>query len=501
MGRRYTQIFADQKQKNLRSSAKICVPFILFQSTKAHCTVRESFMRRWIIAVLLLLSLGLVGAPTPAAAQSGITATNDKASLEFPERITFSVNLQSSAEINAITLEYGVEQLTCGAVIAEAFPDFTPSKKVTAQWTWEMKQSGSQPPGAQIWWRWRITDSAGNEQLTEKQIITWLDDQHAWQTLSSDNINLHWYRGGNSFGRELHDSAVSSLTDLTQSTGLQPDSPIDLYIYANTQDLQNAILYEPGWTGGQAYPENNIVIIGITPSQIEWGKRTEAHEMTHVLVGHFGFTCLGSIPTWLNEGLAVYGEGGPESNSRVQFLTAVTANTLISVRALSGSFSEDPAKADLSYSESYSLVNFLIEEYGQDKMLALLHTLRDGATVDEALQTTYGFNIEGLEDAWRAKIGAQPRAASGNLEATPTPTIVPTYVPVSGALLGPTLSPTRTRPIPTPIPTQPNFFSELKNNTGLAFAGTILFCVAAVAVIVVGLIIGLAILQQRRLKL
>lgn len=460
-------------------------------------------MRCWLIAILLLSSLALAEAPLPAAAQSGITATDDQVTLEFPERITFSVDLQSSAEINSIILEYGTEQLTCGTVIAKAFPDFTPSKKVTAQWTWEMKQSGSEPPGAQIWWRWRMTDSSGNEQVTEKQNVTWLDDQNDWQTISEDFINLHWYRGGKSFGRELHDSAVSSLADLEQSTGLKPDSPIDLYIYGNTQDMQDAVLYEPGWTGGQAFPANNIVIIGITPNDIEWGKRTEAHEMTHVLVGHLAFTCLGSIPTWLNEGLAVYGEGGPAGEMQAQFENAVADNGLISVRSLSGNFSEDPAKAGLSYSESYSLVNFLIEEYGQEKMLALLRALRDGATVDEALQTTYGFDIEGLEDTWRAKIGAQPRTISGNLEATPTPTIVPTYPPVSGAPLGPTLSPTRARPIPTPIPsnTQPNFLSELRANPELAVAGTVLLCVAMTCVLVVGLIIGLAVLQQRRLKL
>jgi hypothetical protein len=47
---------------------------------------------------------------------------------------------------------------------------------------------------------------------------------------------------------------------------------------------------------------------------------------------------------------------------------------------------------------------------------------------------TYGFNVEGLEDAWRAAIGAQPRTASpdGQATAQPTPTFVPTIVPVGG---------------------------------------------------------------------
>ena len=79
--------------------------------------------------------------------------------------------------------------------------------------------------------------------------------------------------------------------------------------------MRDAVLYEPGWTGGLAYPDHNIVIIGITPDQMDWGKRTQAHELTHVLVGQLTFSCLGDMPTWLNEGLAMYGEGGPEAES------------------------------------------------------------------------------------------------------------------------------------------------------------------------------------------
>src|SRR5207253_9452121 len=110
----------------------------------------------------------------------------------------------------------------------------------------------------------------------------------------------------------------------------------------------------------EAFPDHDIVIIGIGPSQLDWGKRSEAHELTHVLVGHLTFSCLGSVPTWLNEGIAVYGEGGLDAPSQRQLQTAIVSDKLLSVRALSGTFSAHPAKADLSYSESYSLVNFLV---------------------------------------------------------------------------------------------------------------------------------------------
>ena len=397
-------------------------------------------------AVMLMLAI------TVAHAQGSIAATDDRATIDFPNSLTFSVHLKSDTPINQVVLEYGSDQLTCGKVVAEAFPDITPGKELDVTWAWEMKQSGSQPPGSHIWWRWRVTDANAHESVTEQQSIVWLDQQHPWQTVTGNLLNLHWYSGGQSFGPELHDSAVQSLSDLAKSTGLKLDSPADLYIYANTQDMRDAVLYEPGWTGGLAYPEHNIVIIGISQDQIDWGKRTEAHELTHVLVGHLTFSCLGDVPTWLNEGLAVYGEGGPEAAALQQFKNAVTSNELISARALSGGFAEDPAKADLSYSESYSLVNFLVKQYGQDKMLSLLKTLRDGATVDEALQANYGFDIDGFEDAWRASINAKPRStANTKPTATSIPTMVPTFAPVSSAPIGPTMAPTRDRPTPMPV--------------------------------------------------
>ena len=452
--------------------------------------------------LLLLLAMLLLTAALPAHAQGTIIVSNDQPVLEFPDRLTFRAEFQNDRPIEKVTLEYGVDQWTCGTVIAKAFPEIKPGQDVSAEWTWEMKQSGSQPPGSKIWWRWHIFDDQGQEIVTNRKEAVWLDDQHDWQTASGDNINLHWYAGGASFGRELHQSAVKSLDDLARVTGLRTDKPIDLYIYGDTQDMRDAVLYEPGWTGGLAYSDHNIVIIGITPDEMDWGKRTQAHELTHVLVGQLTFSCLSDIPTWLAEGLAVYGEGGPDQPSQKQFDEALTENTLLPVRSLSGGFSEDPSKADISYTQSYSLVQFLIEKYGQDKMLDFLRTLRDGATVDEALQQAYGFDIEGFEDAWRAEIGAQPRSGSA-AKPTPTrvPTIVPTFKPASVSIAAPTPAPARERPTPTPIviaqasapaatASAPAAESSFTNNVPL-----IVIIAAIVAVIA---IIAIVIVSRRR---
>jgi hypothetical protein len=104
-------------------------------------------------------------------------------------------------------------------------------------------------------------------------------------------------------------------------------------------------------------------------------------------------------------------------------------------------------RANLSYSQSYSIVKFLIEAHGQDKMSALLAAVRDGTTTDEALMEVHGFDVDGLEDAWRKAIGAGTRPASAKPTAPAAPTFVPTYIPFSGASLSVT-------PTPYAIPTE-----------------------------------------------
>ena len=397
-----------------------------------------------LLTFILILSLFTV---QPAFASHQADVTDNQATLSFPISVTFSAKITATANITSIILEYGTDQLTCGEVVAKAFPQFDPGKSVSVEWTWEMRQSGSLPPGATIWWRWRYTDETGKETESNQQTVTWLDSEHDWKTVTADKLNLHYYSGDQAFAQDLLNAAKNGLDFNKTQSGLIAETPIDLYIYANTSDLGDAILFEPSWTGGQAFSEHDIVILGISGDELDWGRDAIVHELTHVLVGHLTFSCLGGVPTWLNEGLAVYSEGGLDPASQQQLDDAIKSNTLLTVRSLSAGFSEVPDKAYLSYSQSYSIVKFLIETHGQQKMTDLLTSLRDGAAIDDALMNTYGFDVEGLEDAWRKGIGAALRSVSAEPTAQPTPTYVPTIVPISGAPLASQIT------TPTPIPT------------------------------------------------
>ena len=447
-------------------------------------------MHRTILTFILNLSLLTV---TTAFTSVSANVTANESILNFPESVTFRATVTSDSDIQSIVLEYGNEGQTCGEVIAKAFPQFTPGKTINTEWTWEMRQSGSLPPGATLWWRWRVTDVSGNETVSETKTVTWLDDIHDWQSINNgDFLRLHWYEGDQAFAIDLAKAAYDGLQFNETNSSLIAESLIDIYIYADTNDLKDAVLYEPSWTGGQAFPNQNIVILGISQHDLDWGRDAIVHELTHVLVGHLTFSCLGDVPTWLNEGLAVYSEGELDRSSQQQLEDAIRNDTLLTVRSLSTGFSEVSDKAYLSYSQSYSITKFLIETHGQEKMTSLLIGLRDGLAIDEALTQTYGFNIDGLEDAWRQDIGAQQRPVFPEEQSTeqPTPTWVPTIIPISvlpsAAQITPTAIPTSTLGEPpsseAPVRTAPPLWLTL------VLLGACCAMLLPVGVLVIGLI-------------
>jgi hypothetical protein len=420
--------------------------------------------------------------------------TDDQVKFDFPNTATFSATLGADSNISSVTLEYGNVQQTCGDVVAKAFPQFTPAKTVNIEWTWDMRQSGSLPPGSQIWWRWHYTDETGKEITSDRKAATWLDSIHDWQTISSGDLRLHWYKADKSFAQTMLDAGVEGLRRNKEQAGLTTDAPIDLYVYPNYDDMKDAILYEPSWTGGMAFPEHNILIMGVSGSDATWDKNTVIHELTHILVGHFTFSCIGTVPTWLNEGLAMFSEGKLDADMQAQLDQAIHDDTLLTVRSLNGGFSELSDKANLSYGESQSIVNFLISTYGQEKMIQLLAALRDAKPIDDALRETYGFDTDGLEDAWRQSVGATPRVAVAQPTAQPTPTFVPTYVPVSGAPLAVTPTPYA---VPTssfnnsnPITSQPEFI-------GLT---VVLICFCLVFLLVIGVVVLMFVVRSQNQK-
>ena len=83
----------------------------------------------------------------------------------------------------------------------------------------------------------------------------------------------------------------------------------------------------------------------------------------------------------------------------------MASNSLISAKSLCSPFPAETDAAILAYAESYSLVKYLLGQYGgQARMLEFLNAFKQGSGYNEALNSVYGLDIDKLNDLWSAYI-------------------------------------------------------------------------------------------------
>ena len=358
-------------------------------------------MIKKIFLTLAVLSIFSLIHPVAAQAQSKPSVTQNTAVVSFPSQITFSLSAQDDVNISGIRLRYSVDQESFVKVTAEAYVAVTPAKSVKAQWILDMRQVGGLPPGTTLRYWWIISDVSGARMETEPTVVQFDDNRYSWKKLNDGLINIYWYNGDTAFANEIMSAAKQALDKLAQNTGAQIKNPIKMYVYGSTQDLLGALMYPYEWTGAVTYAQYGTIAIGLEPLNLEWGKSAVAHELTHLAIHQVTMNPYNDLPRWLDEGLAVYNEGTIDVSFSTAVYNAVKSGTLISVRSLDSPFSADSKLASLSYGESFSIVDFLISHYGEDKMLKLLTVFSQGSTYDNALTTVYGFDITGLDSAWR----------------------------------------------------------------------------------------------------
>lgn len=369
--------------------------------------------KAFIIALTICLSL-ILFSPVSVQAQSGLRITGTSASVEFPDRLNFNLSAWSDARITDVRLHYIVDQASFARVTSEVFIEFVPDTTVGVNWTWDMKQTGGLPPGATVEYWWTVTDSRGNKVVTDRIKVIFDDNRHTWQDLTEGKISIYWYESSLSVVQDIMSAAQGALTRLLKDTGAELKKPVKIYLYPSAADLQGAMIFPQEWTGGVSFTGFGIIAIGLQQFDSDWNKRAIAHELTHLVIEQVTANPYNELPTWLNEGLAMYNEGPLQASFASQLINAVAGNRLISVRSLCSPFSAYADKATLAYAQSQSLVEFLIKNYGQAKMFNLLNTFQEGSSYDGALMKVYGFDMDGLNTLWRDYVIKKYQPAAAN---------------------------------------------------------------------------------------
>ncbi len=169
--------------------------------------------------------------------------------------------------------------------------------------------------------------------------------------------------------------------------------------------------------------------------EFHWGT-TLWHEMAHI------FTLEATnhlVPRWFSEGVSVHEEWstGPLAGRHISlaFMQALAQDQLLPIAELDRGFIRPtyPSQVIVSYMQAGLICNYISENFGQDRLAAMLHAFTDGADTEAALMVATGLSasefdarfetfidaefgaiVDGLED-WQSAQEAAHRAA-GNAE-------------------------------------------------------------------------------------
>ncbi len=372
-------------------------------------------------AFLLAVLIALLGSGIPAAAQGDIEVRDSAARSDFPDGIVFTLDAASDAGFDEVRLVY---QVAPDGVRATAIPDCVGGTLVSCNFVLGATRENLLVPGAEVTYSWRLT-AGGDSQDTPSQTVTYEDDRFDWRQIGDGDLTLHWYAGSEEEARRVLAAGRESLDRISSLLQTAIDFPVKIRYYASADDMRPAIIADDVGgvvtLGEVVYSDTAMVSADSSPEEIA------RHEIAHLVVrqavkGPY------DVPVWLNEGTAVFAQSRPLPGQRAALERAIESGQVLSVRSLSSASSgAQGSRVELFYGQSYSLVAFLIETFGEDKFAQLFQTFKEGAATGEALEQVYGFDQDGLENAWRESVGLPPRdVVTPEADLVPTPADTPT---------------------------------------------------------------------------
>jgi hypothetical protein len=132
--------------------------------------------------------------------------------------------------------------------------------------------------------------------------------------------------------------------------------------------------------------------------------RVLRHEMAHSFVAsRTGANC----PTWLQEGLAQWLEGGDPEREDAGLASLARGAALPRLDSLEPPFvGMSEAQAQVAYAESLSAVAYIATHHGEDGLRRLIAALATGLRATEALPAAIGITYPELQGRWQRRLAS-----------------------------------------------------------------------------------------------
>jgi len=227
-------------------------------------------------------------------------------------------------------------------------------------------------------------------------------DDSVWNQEKSKHFIIYYQDATSEYLSQLVTKAEHYYRSITDNLGYRRykfwlwEDRCKIYLYPD-QDMY--IGYSGKATWSRAYV--NVVEKKITTFiwQDNFFDTILPHELGHIVFREFvGYDK--DIPLCLDEGVACMQEQDKQERLNVA-KSLIRLKLHISVDQLFKLKTDSAIIPFIFYSQSTSIVNFLLEKFGKDKFVFFCRRIRDGQSYEEALTATYKFvDLVELGDAW-----------------------------------------------------------------------------------------------------
>ena len=228
-----------------------------------------------------------------------------------------------------------------------------------------------------------------------------------WKERKGNHFILYYKNAPLDFVKSVEEMAEYYYEEITRNMGFTRykgwtwDGRARIYIYDNAEDFQQVGEYAM-WAEGVASSRQRV--IRSFPAAHGFFDSTLPHEMGHIIFREFvGFKA--KIPIWFEEGVAMYQEKARRWGANEVVRQAIKDGKFMSLKdmtALELSGRMNTETIQLFYAESASIVNYIIDELGQQRFTNLCRKLQAGDPFEWVFTSVYVRfkDLDALNKAW-----------------------------------------------------------------------------------------------------
>jgi Tol biopolymer transport system component len=225
-----------------------------------------------------------------------------------------------------------------------------------------------------------------------------------WQIVHTEHFDVYFYAGSESIAEAVGELAEQANADYSRILDHELTAVIPIIAYASHNDFQqtNVSLSDiDEGVGGFTELFKNRVVIPFTGSYQDL-RHVLYHELAHVFMFDIVYgglvesvvrqAYMNPVPLWFAEGLAEYVSEGWDPEAEMILRDLTISDIVVPLDRLYGGY--------LVYKEGQSVLGFVAERYGPEKIAEIVRHLARTHSIDRALKESVGLDTPGLSREW-----------------------------------------------------------------------------------------------------